>query len=239
MAVTAEPIPAAAARADSRLPLAWLEIAFGIVLPVVCFVTDFALGIHLIAVAPMAALSFAALGMAALLMSATAWARGDLRDALVGALLVGGCGAVLIGIALSPLSLLALMLLGLGLLGLVPFGTGAIFLLRARKLWRARDAGPASLISLGAAVVIAIPVALQLAELRWLDVRRAEIASADPERVALALRGLNAYPFYLGRAQADICADVVEKNVAAPVIERELIVMLGPNPANACLRGPD
>jgi hypothetical protein len=208
------------------------EIAFGILLPIVCFAADLML-MGVATLAPLALWSFAAFGIIALLLSANPRASAAMRSALVGALGAAAAGAAMIGCALLPLSFITVTIFGLGLLGLVPFATTFIFALRAQVLFCTTERRSWPVIWLGAVMMFAVPAGLQYAENRWLAPQLAKLESQDPDQVLAALRALNAYPLTLGRADRRICALVLRPN-QNDAIMREAERSLRRKPADAC-----
>lgn len=174
---------AAVVRADSaaRVPrrsdasLTFVEILFGIALPLVCLLADpcvfkttanpiFGLGPdpffpHWHA----AAWGFVLVECGALVAYALWRPRRDVWHALCGGLfLVGALSAFALGVVLAPFALAGTALMGIGLLGLVPFITAIVFLYRGLRafgrgrVWRGRLAPLAVLV--GMCVGIGVPV---------------------------------------------------------------------------------
>ena len=145
------------------------DVIFGIALPIVCIVADPGIlrGRHVLG--PEILRTYAAgayaLILPAIAVIAVSLLRGGGGLLLAGPLLVGGCGALAIGLALLPLSL-PMSLLGIGLLGLVPFATAFTFFRGGlRALSAARKAHPARVVavvvSLLALASAAVPIAAQ------------------------------------------------------------------------------
>ena len=174
------------------------DIAFGLVIPVLCFVFDPIVfrswvtddGIYhrfqFLAYAA-SAIEIATLGCWLFAVRKfPAWSRPAGGVMLAGALL-----SSVIGLAILPFSLMGLLYLGIGALGFIPFVTAIVYLrngLRAIRLNRTTE--PASYASFvyvmfGILVALALPVAVQVGAARAVTLAREELLAGgelSPQR---------------------------------------------------------
>jgi hypothetical protein len=207
------------------------DIVFGIVLPIICFAADLALG-RVTTVAPIAVWSFAGLGMIALLVSARPISPVGMYELLHGVLIAAAAGATIIGVVILPLSFVALLFV-VGLLGFVPFATAYVFGRRAYVLFRRTERPRWLVVALGGAMMFAVPIGLQYAEQLWLTSKFDAIESGDPNRTVAALHALNAYPLTLGRADQLVCRSPSTTRNAA--VTQAATRLLGRDPSQACV----
>src|SRR5262249_44263768 len=127
-----------------------------------------------------------------------------------------------------------------------PFATALAFFGRASLLWKSlKGSSPWSLFGVDLVLFLAIPLGVQLAELRWLSTQSAALASSDTKTRLAALRTLNAYPLLLGRGDSIVCSiyfgDAPEtlRHNSNPEVARELEKLVGGNVETACRRWID
>jgi hypothetical protein len=114
------------------------RLSFGVLLPVLCFVLDHALGFHVFGPWTLPARLFVGAQLVLFLAYLvdepySAFVRGGMATAFA----VGALFAWITGMYLLPVSLFGVLVL-IGLLGLVPFGTGLVFSMAAARLVRER-----------------------------------------------------------------------------------------------------
>jgi hypothetical protein len=148
------------------------DVAFGIVLPLLCLVLDpflFRGGFGTGLLAPLRALTYVAIALEIALLSM--WLQqGRAAGLLAGALYCGAALALLIGLVCLPLSVLGLLSLVsapsaigmISVLGFVPIATAFVFRRNAVRAWRRLKANGPSGIRIRAAagflIALAIPV---------------------------------------------------------------------------------
>jgi hypothetical protein len=235
-------------------------VAFGIILPLACFVVDF-IGPHVVAIAPFGIWILAVLGMTALAFSLRP-AGAALHSILIGAIASAGLAASLIGIVLAPFAFvgalmgiyailgavigkvgipadaarLAITLLGLGLLGLVPLVASFIFLRQAKDLRRHGQPIKVGWVIIGAAIVVLPSAGTQVAEWRWIQHRLDGILQAEPQQIEQSLRELADYRLRFGRGEDWICANISALPLDDQGVRRQLMRIYGPNPVETCRR---
>jgi hypothetical protein len=168
------------------------DIAFGLVIPVLCFVFDPGIfrgwligdGIyHRFQFLAYAASAFeiATLGCWLFVVRKfPAWSRPAGGVMLAGAFLSGA-----IGLAILPFSFMGLLIAGLGALGFIPFVTAIVYLrngLRAIRLNRTTEPVPGGVfasIAFGILVAFGIPVAAQVGAERAVRLARVELLAGE------------------------------------------------------------
>ena len=232
-----------------RIPkpaLSRFEIAFGIVLPVICLALDpFIIGIN--KVAPLALWCVAGLGIFALLLSAFKMPN-TADNIIVGILASSAVVAGLIGIILLPLTLMTiffgLTLLptnGIGficvaLLGFVPFLTAAAICNRTGAVHAQVQNHSKVLIVLGALLALGVPLAAQGAEIFWFDRQFAAIEGQDTEIRLNAVRALAAYPLMQDRVKRRACGIKISRERNNQPTIPELDMVIGPEGNFKCLQ---
>ena len=176
------------------------DVAFGIVLPVVCLVADPGIfrggGVMPPVLGGYAAAAYAFILPAMAVLAVWLVARkGALL--LAGPLLAGGVVALGIGVVLLPLSL-PMSLVLIGLLGLVPFGTAVAFLRNGVRAVRAARANRPPAWAWGTAVVLGVAtVLLPVAAQASVDRRTKAVVEAallgDAKREAEAVAQLKPF----------------------------------------------
>jgi hypothetical protein len=179
------------------------DVAFGLVIPVLCFVFDpivfrggflheggafqsvrlFAYAASAIEIATFACWLF-------VVRSFPAWSR-----PAGGVLAAGAFFSFALGFAILPLSIIGLLFVGVGALGFIPFVTGIVYLRNARRALRLnRKSGPVrggALVSFafGLFVALALPAATQRGATRVVRSAGAEILAGgepSPRRMRMA-----------------------------------------------------
>jgi hypothetical protein len=181
------------------------DIAFGLVVPVLCFVFDpgvfhgwligegiygrfqfFVYASSAVEIVTLACWLFA-------VRRFPAWSR-----PAGGVMLAGALFSFMLGVAMLPLSLLGLVLFGLGALGFIPFLTAVVYLrngVRALRLNRATApvrGGAAAAFAFGLVVALGVPAAAQVGARRAVRSTFARVAEGEElsPRRACALRVL-------------------------------------------------
>jgi hypothetical protein len=154
-------------RRSSALRRVAVDLAWGIVMPVLCLLYD---PMFFREAGWVGILGYLAIGtqMLWLLVWLTVGARACwLAGILAGALSVGVGVAVLVGVLLLPMSVIGTLAAVIGLLGFTPWFTAWIFWRNAADAYRfalqSRRPRPQTLVPLGAAAAAAVPVLLYFA----------------------------------------------------------------------------
>jgi len=228
--------------------LSWFDIAFGIVLPIICLALDLSI-MRVSTIAPFAFWGVAALGIFALTLARfkTSFAIGEV---IIGMLGTSAVVAGLIGIALVALAGFSLLNIGIlrlpsfssftevflfgliysiALLTLVPFLTAKVFFNHTVRLAKRPGKRNIFMIAVGGLFVATFPLTANYLEHRWLTPHIVELNGNNPEMRLNALRALNNYPFTLGRGKSFACHIATRGAGIDEPTMRELEIMLGPN----------
>jgi hypothetical protein len=178
------------------------DIAFGIVIPILCLVFDpivfksgWGLGGFL---SPYRFIAYCFVGFE--IATLVAWLAvgsrtGPYAALISGALFSGAAGSLAIGVVMIPISLIGAMAMGIGLLGFMPFLTAIAFLrngVRAARFAKQHQPGRQAALAavLGAVVTVAIVTRAEGIESGLIEKALIEATSDDPATADRAMKTL-------------------------------------------------
>jgi len=120
-------------------------------------------------------------------------------SAVLSGLLAGGAlFAAVLGVALLPFSVLGMVLMGLGLLGLTPFLMAMVYALAARGVLPSPHKGRVPLFMSGLAIIVALPLVVQLQASRAVQDSLADIVDGrTPDTLERGVARLSRWSFLL------------------------------------------
>jgi MFS family permease len=196
------------------------DVLFGIVAPILAIVFDpivFRGDMAVLGRYQMVAYVAIALGTLALAMWLLFRSHLSQWSSLFGGIfLIGALFALVLGLVLLPLSVIGLQIL-LGLLGFIPFATAYVFYRNCRRALRLAQSSISrprlvGLFSLGALLVVAIPIIVQVATTNYVSQSIDELLNGDPATVENAVLKMNAAFWCSDLCYTDILLDYQRTN---------------------------